>query len=223
MTIHRGDGLWGLVAVPKGECQMVFNEHNALNQALFLQINAGLLTPDWLIAGAIFVAQYLIFLLPALLLILWLWGGDARRAVAFKALSVALLALGINLLIGWGWPEPRPFMMGVGHTWIAHAADASFPSDHMTVFMSVGLTFLLSGLWGFGLVILLGSLAVAWARVFLGVHFPLDMLGSVLVATGSYFVVFWGWPRGGKRLLAWAEHIYRVLLARPIRIGWVRR
>jgi undecaprenyl-diphosphatase len=143
--------------------------------------------------------------------------------VAFKALGVALLALGVNVLIGFVWPEPRPFMMGVGHTWITHAADASFPSDHMTVFMSIGLTFLLAGSLGIGLAVLGGAVAVAWARVFLGVHFPLDMLGSVGVAIASYVVLSLGWHQSGGMLQAWAVRAYHVVLARPIRAGWVRR
>lgn len=202
---------------------MMFNEHNALNQSLFLDINAGAHTPAGLMDFAIFSAQYLIFLLPVLLLGLWLWGGNARRSVAFKALAVALFALLLNVLIGMVWPQPRPFMLGLGHLWVAHASDASFPSDHMTVFVSVGLTLLLDGVWGFGLMVLGASVAVAWARIFLGVHFPLDILGSVLVAACSYWVLSFGWRSVGATLLAFALRIYRVLLARPIRAGWIRR
>lgn len=202
---------------------MTFNEHNALNQTLFLDMNAGAHTPAGLMDFAIITAQYLIFLLPVLLLGLWFWGGNARRTVAFKALGVALFTLLLNMLIGMVWPQPRPFMLGLGHLWIAHASDASFPSDHMTVFVSVGLTLLLDGAWGFGFIVLSASVAVAWARVFLGVHFPLDMLGSVLVAACGYLALSLGWRSVGVTLLAWAERIYRVLLARPIRAGWIRR
>ncbi len=202
----------------------MLNESNALNQAVFLAINAGAGTPMGWIDAAIIAAEYLILLLPVLLLALWFWGGAARRAVAFKAGVVALIALGVNLAIGALWPQPRPFMLGVGHTWIVHAADASFPSDHMTVFMSIGLTLILAASTRvLGALVLLGALAVAWARVFLGVHFPLDMLGSVGVAAGSTALVTLAWRWGGEWLLGWAQWAYRWVLARPIQRGWLRR
>lgn len=200
------------------------NESNALNQAVFMALNAGTNTPPGLIDAGIIAAEYLILLLPILLLALWFWGGAARRAVAFKAFTVAVVALGVNLLIGSLWPQPRPFMLGVGHTWVAHAADASFPSDHMTVFMSIGLTLLLAvGTRALGVLVLLGALAVAWARVFLGVHFPLDMLGSVGVAAGSYVLITGVWRWIGDPLLAFAQRVYRWLLAWPIQRGWLPR
>ena len=202
----------------------MLNESNALNQAVFLAINAGAGTPVGWIDAAIIAAEYFILLLPVLLLALWFWGGAARRSVAFKALVVALIALGVNLAIGALWPQPRPFMLGVGHTWIVHAADASFPSDHMTVFISIGFTLILAASTRvLGALVLLGALAVAWARVFLGVHFPLDMLGSVGVAAGSTALVTWAWRWVGEWLLGWAQWVYRWVLARPIQRGWLRR
>ncbi|MEX8493621.1 phosphatase PAP2 family protein [Sphaerotilus sp.] len=60
-----------------------------------------------------------------------------------------------------------------------HAPDASFPSDHGTVFSAVSLCLLLAGEWVWGLAVLMVGMGVAWARVYLGVHFPLDMLGAV--------------------------------------------
>lgn len=58
----------------------------------------------------------------------------------------------------------------------------------MTVFAGVGLTPLLDGATGWGVVTLLVGLCVAWARVFLGMHFPLDMAGAVAVAGIVYTI-----------------------------------
>jgi undecaprenyl-diphosphatase len=92
---------------------------------------------------------------------------------------VALLGVAANQAIGALWPHPRPFMIGLGHAWMPHAADSSFPSDHMTVFAGVGLTLLFDGAVGWAILALLVGASVAWARVFLGVHFPPDMAGAV--------------------------------------------
>ena len=173
------------------------NEIEAFNRTLFLQINGGDGTPAWLIQVAIGIADELIYLIPLLLLGMWLWGDSTRRSQAIKACLVTLLALGTNQVIGLVWTHPRPFMLGLGHAWMYHAAESSFPSDHMTVFAGIGLTLLFGGAFWLAAAILTMGLAVAWARVFLGVHFPLDMAGAVGVATVAYGVVTPLWCMAG--------------------------
>ena len=199
------------------------NEIEAFNRTLFLQINGGDGTPAWLIQVAIGIADDLIYLIPLLLLGMWLWGDSTRRSQAIKACLVTLLALGTNQVIGLVWTHPRPFMLGLGHAWMYHAAESSFPSDHMTVFAGIGLTLLFGGAFWLAAAILTMGLAVAWARVFLGVHFPLDMVGAVAVAGVAYVVILPLWRMAGDTLTNLAERLYRTVLARPIASGWVRR
>lgn len=113
-------------------------------------------------------------------------------------------------------------MLGLGHAWLYHAAESSFPSDHMTVFAGVGLTLLFNGALRLAAVVLTTGLAVAWARVFLGVHYPLDMVGAVAVAGAAYVVVSSLWRMVGDTLVHLAERLYRTVLARPIAVGWLR-
>lgn len=184
----------------------------ALNRAWFLYVNAGERMPAWLYQFALVVADYVIYLIPVLLLGLWQWGSHAKRSVTIKACLVALLGVAANQAIGALWPHPRPFMIGLGYTWMPHAADSSFPSDHMTVFAGVGLTLLFEGVAGWATATLLAGLCVAWARVFLGVHFPLDMVGAVGVAAGAYLVMTPLWRKAGEPITALAEQLYRRLL-----------
>lgn len=199
------------------------NNIEAFNQSLFLWINASANTPSWAIDTAIFLADDLIYLIPVLLLVLWLWGDGARRNQAIKACLVTLLALGANQVIGLVWQHPRPFMVGLGHAWIPHAADSSFPSDHMTVFAGIGLTLLLGGAFRLAAAVLATGFAVAWARVFLGVHFPLDMAGAVAVTGVTYVVVLPLWRMAGDTLTNLAEKLYGTVFSHPIASGWVRR
>lgn len=195
----------------------------AFNRTLFLQINGGDGTPAWLIQVAIGIADDLIYLIPLLLLGMWLWGDRTRRSQAIRACLVTLLALGANQVIGVVWLHPRPFMIGLGHAWIPHAADSSFPSDHVTVFAGIGLTLLFGGAFRMAAAALTTGLVVAWARVFLGVHFPLDMAGAVAVAGVAYAVVSPLWRMAGDTITNLAEQLYRVVLAHPIASGWIRR
>lgn len=194
-----------------------------LNQFLFLRLNANPDTAEGVLSLASLVADDFIYVIPLVLLILWLWGGRRERSIALEAVAVTFVALGINQLLAILWPHPRPFMMGIGHTFIAHASDSSFPSDHATVLACIGLTFVLTGCcvavgWG----VLLVGLFVAWARIYLGVHFPLDMVGAVAVALFVYFAVNPFWHRFGDGPVSWACGIYRKLLAWPIAMGWIR-
>ncbi len=68
-----------------------------------------------------------------------------------------LFALGCGQLIGLLWPHPRPFMLGLGHAFLAQAK-APFPSVHATVFFTLGLSLLLSSLRRLGGTILLSGL-----------------------------------------------------------------
>ncbi|WP_432263089.1 phosphatase PAP2 family protein [Cupriavidus sp. TMH.W2] len=199
------------------------NEIEAFNRALFLQINGGDGTPTWLIHVAMDIADDLIYLIPLLLLGMWLWGDSTRRSQAIKACLVTLLALGANQVIGSVWMHPRPFMLGLGHAWMYHAAESSFPSDHMTVFAGIGLTLLFGGALRLAAAVLTTGFVVAWARVFLGVHFPLDMVGAVVVAGVAYALIAPLWRMAGNTLTDLAERLYRAILARPIASGWVRR
>ncbi len=199
------------------------NKIEAFNQSLFLWINAGVDTPSWAVDTAIVLADDLVYLIPVPLFVLWLWDDGARRNQAIKACLVTLLALGANQLIGLVWLHPRPFMIGLGHAWVPHSADSSFPSDHMTVFAGIGLTLLFSGAFRLAAAVLTTGFAVAWARVFLGVHFPLDMVGAVAVAGVAYVAISPLWRMAGDTFTNLTERLYRVVLARPIASGWIRR
>jgi PAP2 superfamily. len=119
----------------------------------------------------------------------------SMRATALRALIAAAMALIGNALIGLVWDRARPFMAGAGQAWVSHAATGSFPSDHLTVQWVVAGMLLLdrrTRAWGFG--IALFGLPMAWARIYLGVHYPGDMLGAL--AMGGLVMLFgWRWLR----------------------------
>lgn len=194
-----------------------------INRALFLMLNAPG-QPDpfwfWFAKGC---AEYLLYLIPVLLTLLWLRTGADARKILLRATVTALLALGINQLIGLVWQHPRPFMIGLGHTLVPHVADSSFPSDHMTLFAGIALGFLFSPVLrktGFALALL--SLPVGWSRIYLGVHFPFDMLGAWGVALFSGFCIQICAVPAIDALYKLAEPLYRTVFGSLIRRGVVR-
>ncbi|NMM35894.1 MAG: phosphatase PAP2 family protein [Glaciimonas sp.] len=195
-----------------------------LNRTLFLMINASSHPPATILALATFLAAWLIDGIPALLAGMWLWGTPRNRTAAFTSTASIVFALACNQLISAVWPHPRPFMVGLGHSFLVHTPEASFPSDHATVFFTLGVSLIYASLRKVGAIVLVLGGMVGWARVYLGVHFPFDIVGALWVALGS------GWLVGhllarwqlGKRLLSLLETLYQHAFALPIAKGWVR-
>lgn len=197
---------------------------DAWDKALFRSINASADAPATIITLAVVIAQWAIFAVPLLLTILWLWGGRDNRPGVLRAFCGSEVALAFNQVINVLWYHPRPFAVPVGRTLIDHVNDSSFPSDHVTFMTTVGLGLLL---WtartaGWGLVLLL-SVCVAWARLYLGVHFPIDMAGALGVAGAGVLTVapFRQWV-SITALPRFLEPLYRRVFAPALRRGWVQ-
>ena len=157
------------------------------NERLFLSVNADSGSVHGLVLSARLLADWAPVVAALLLVCLWVRRIGPTRFILLDATLTALIGLGIAQVITRLWYHPRPFEIGLGHQFMPHAPEASFPSDHATLLFSLGLALLIrpaTRSLGGGLLFLGG--AVAWARVYLGVHFPLDMLGAfgaALVAT----------------------------------------
>lgn len=193
-----------------------------LNRSLFILLNGGEGTPAWVVNLAIALGEVLIYSVPLVLLWMWLWGDLTGRSLALKVFLVVMVAVGVNQLIGMVWQHPRPFMVGLGHAWIPHQPDSSFPSDHVTVLSAFGLTLLTGGAMGLGSLMLAFALVVALARIFLGVHFPLDMAGAFVVASICLAAISPIWRTVGSPVTGGLERMYRLVCAWPIGKGLFR-
>lgn len=176
---------------------------------------------EWASEYASVGGDFLIYLAPVILAWMWLTGGVSQRNMALKTFAVVMLSVCVNQLIALVWQRPRPFTVGLGHAWIERQPDSSFPSDHVTVLPGVSLTLLVGGATGLAGFMLAGTIAVAWARVFLGVHFPLDMLGALCVSGMTLALVTPLWHRHGVLLTNVSETLYRrVLPGRFLTVGY---
>lgn len=155
------------------------------NLTLFQIIN-GLAGRSYLLDTAmIFAAQDLIYIFGIYLVYLWFVKSEYRQEVLFGGYG-ALLGLGINFVIRLFYFHPRPFMIPTGMLLIAHAPENSFPSGHATLMFAISLMFLaFRELKGTGAILFVLSFISGLARVYTGLHFPMDVAGSLIVALFS--------------------------------------
>ena len=197
-----------------------------LNYTLFAWMNATPDSPAWLIQAAILIARDLINIVPLLAVVLWLWGPrdqlSAQRQLVIKMGMAIVVSLTVSWVMGHVFPHDRPFVDGVGYNFLHHAPDDSYPSDHGTVAFTFALAFLFwHRLWS-GTVLMGVALLIAWSRVYLGVHWPLDMLGGLLVGMVACLAAQMCWHHAGAFIAQMALRAYRICFALPIRKGWVR-
>jgi undecaprenyl-diphosphatase len=141
-----------------------------------------------------FLGEYGVPLASLVVLALaWRWarerpGGGAPGAVA--AVLWAGLAAGLGLVFNVAVralvERPRPFVTYPGrlHLLMDHSANGSFASDHATFTMAVAVGLLLvHRKWGLVAVVI--AVFEGFLRVFMGVHYPSDILGGYALASAT--------------------------------------
>lgn len=159
------------------------------------------------------VAQDTPYIVLAMLGLVWLVAGnEVRRSLMAGGVSLAI-GLAVNFAIAAVIYVPRPFEAGFGHTFLAHAPETSFPSDHATFLWSLGLGLLVTPrLRWLGFIVSIVGAATAWARVYLGVHFPLDMLASLLISLAAATTTYSSHRWLDDHLFRRVERIYAKLI-----------
>ncbi|QKZ20485.1 phosphatase PAP2 family protein [Streptomyces chartreusis] len=147
--------------------------------------------PHWFDRVMGYVGEYgLLFAL--ILAVVWCWWSVRRRGAEDAASSVAALvwaplaaavAVLVNVPIRGFVERPRPFKQHQGlEVLVSGKTDYSFVSDHATIAMALGVGLFVAnrkfGLVGIGLALLEG-----FCRVYMGVHYPTDVVGGFALGT----------------------------------------
>ncbi len=167
-------------------------------------------------------ASYGIVLFALLLLVAYLEGrqhGDLRAmSASIWAGAATLIAVGLGQLIGNAVHRARPYVTMPGvHLLVDRTSDFSFPSDHATAVGAVAAGLVIANRrWG--LIASVLALVMAFPRVYVGAHYPGDVvaglaLGAIIAGGIGLFVV-----PGLARAASWMSTTrLRVLVAGPPR------
>ena len=134
---------------------------------------------------AIALARWAVFCGPAVLALLWLSATAEDRAAAVASAVTICIAVLVAMILSTLIELPRPFMGGGATNYLDHVRDSSFPSDHATLLFALAFSLWVNRparnplLW---LPALALAIAVGWARVYLGAHYPIDIAGAAVVA-----------------------------------------
>jgi membrane-associated phospholipid phosphatase len=156
--------------------------------------NATLTSIAWIVTEAGSFVLLAPLSIAFLLLRRWKRPADDIALVVIAAGS-AVLPLVTKVIVA----RPRPT---IEH--LSHLSSLSFPSEHTTQAAAIYLTIaimLSQGLargWREAAIVpgVLIALAVAWSRVYLGVHYPTDVVAGLLLGWGWALLVFhWARPK----------------------------
>jgi undecaprenyl-diphosphatase len=131
------------------------------------------------------LAQVLMGIVALLFLVPWTRLRGERRNGAVLATAAGGVALLINQPLGHLIDRARPYVTHPAqtHLLIARSHDPSFPSDHAT-----GAFALAFGIWLYdrtaGTVLLVLAAIMGFARVYVGTHYPGDVIAGALIGVG---------------------------------------
>ena len=135
------------------------------------------------------LAKYGVVMLALPLLYMWFRGGpDAKKAALLSLLSMAL-ALIVNQIIGHIYFRPRPFAAHEVNLLVEKSTDPSFPSDHAAFVFGIAWVIWLQNR-RIGYVALAMGAAVAISRVFIGTHYPGDVISGAIIGLGTSLLVW---------------------------------
>lgn len=157
------------------------------NLGLFLFIFGANSQSEYLDFVMIFGAEYVIYLTLILIFAVAFRGGvSEKKALILTLFSLPVLFIIIKIIHLFFF-EARPFVTMDISPLIQHNADASFPSRHGAVMSVIAFAHVIfKSRWAFLFLTLL--LWVGISRIYVGVHYPIDILGGFIVGILAIFL-----------------------------------
>lgn len=134
----------------------------------------------------IFFAKYFEYVFAVFVVLLW-FKKELRTKVYLAIISSVIARLVIVEILKRLFAHPRPYEVLQVHQLIAdNERGVSFPSGHAAVFFALAFSF-----WGtkYFWPLFIFALIASVARVFVGVHYPGDIIVGLLISAATVFVI----------------------------------
>jgi len=142
---------------------------------------------------SILAANYLWYAIIGLAVVYFLMQARPRqkRMLIFAILVLPLVYV-VSIIGGALYYDPRPFVVGHFTPLIPHKPNNGFPSDHV-VWSAATAVIIFPSNEHLSFILWLLTILVGVSRVHAGVHHPIDIVGSMLmaivVAAFAYFII----------------------------------
>ncbi|GAA5112636.1 undecaprenyl-diphosphate phosphatase [Orbus sasakiae] len=169
-----------------------------INTQLFLLLNAAPDASKFTINFALFCAQYLIYL-PIIIGVYCGFKKPTTRQLLAKIALIVMATLILTVLLRAFVSSPRPFDLAIGTNYLPHTSSNSLPSKHAAFIFAITFALLSSVKQQLTKQYLaIGCLSIAllisWARIYLGVHWPLDILAAIVISAVCAYTIDQYWP-----------------------------
>ena len=139
--------------------------------------------------AAIFIAEYMVIILATAVLIFWFTRVNQNRIMVICGSITFVMAEIIGKIAGKVHSNHQPFAeLSNVNQLVEKAVDNSFPSDHTILFFSFCVTF-----WVFrgprGFIWILLALLVGISRIWVGVHYPADIMVGIIISICTAFII----------------------------------
>ena len=143
----------------------------------------------------VIIAEYTVFFLAIFVILFWFTKNKENKIMLICGGIAFILAETMGKVAGLLHFNKQPFaVLSNTNQLIDKAINNSFPSDHTILFFSFCMSFWLfkKGKW---IVWVLLAILVGVSRIWVGVHYPLDVLVGAFIGITSAVIIYFTVPR----------------------------
>ena len=163
------------------------------DQRLFLCLNSQLANPV-LDSFFRFITEPKYFVWPlALVVVMILWKGNTRlRAAVLLAVTAVIISDALTQALRELIGRPRPFIaLNDVRLLVGKSRSFSFPSGHAAnMFAAATVLTAIFQRKFVGIILLAVAFLVAWSRIHVGVHYPIDVTAGAIIGAACGLAVF---------------------------------
>lgn len=163
-----------------------------MNLKLFNFIRADNNTPLIVLKIVHFLSNGLIVIFLLVTISFWFWKFSEdiidQRKFVFKTFMSVMFGIFISFFVKYIFFYERPQIINFNKYFFYYEKTSSFPSNHATVAFTLFFCFLFWFKRFISLLCFISAILSSWARVFICMHWPIDIVGSVIISIFSCLI-----------------------------------